>query len=182
MRALLVRSLLCAAVLSVAATPALRAEDAPAAPATKASDLAWLVGRWTSGGGDDGFEESWLPVGGGTLAAVSRLVHGGETGMYELSAIEPEGDGLVLRIRHFSRGLEPWKSEAGAAPTWRLVRAAAREAVFEDPAREFPRRIVYRREAGSGGRPDALVAGLEGTREGKPHRTDFRLTLAGGGG
>jgi hypothetical protein len=155
-----------------------RSEEAPASgiAATKASDLEWLVGRWASGDGDEGFEEAWIPAGGGTLAAVSRMVHGGKTGMYELSAVEPDADGLVLRIRHFSPGLVPWKSEAEAAPAWRLVRSGPREAVFEDPARAFPRRIAYRREAGGEGGPDVLVARLEGEQGGKPRVTEFRLT------
>ena len=143
-------------------------EEKPAVPAV--ADLAWLAGSWRAGNESDGFEEHWLPAAGGTMAAVSRNIHGGKTGLYELSAIEPgEGGRPVLRIRHFGPGLAPWKSEAEGTPAWPLLSAKKGEAVFEDPAREFPRRIVYRLVE------DDLVARLEPAEGAKNRPLEFRL-------
>jgi hypothetical protein len=158
------------AAAALAAPPRLRAEEAP--PPTRLSDLAWLEGHWRSGG-EDAFDEVWLPADGGSMAAVSRLVHGGKANLYELSTIEESPEGLALRIRHFGPGLSPWKSEEGGTPTWRLARTGRSEAVFEDAARDFPRTIAYRRESGDAG--DVLVARLEGTAQGKPRTMEFRL-------
>jgi hypothetical protein len=163
-----------AAVLALSAV-VLRFAKASEDPPAGLAGLAWLEGHWRSGG-EDAFDETWLPAGGGSMAAVSRLVHGGKANLYELSAIEETDAGLVLRIRHFGPGLEPWKSEAEATPTWALSKSAPNEVVFEDATRDFPRRISYRREAGSAGKPDALVARLEGSKDGKPREMEFRLT------
>jgi hypothetical protein len=156
-------------------------EPAPSAGGTvkeaTLADLAWLAGRWRSQDGGEVFDETWLPAEGDAMAAVSRSVEGGKTGLYELSAIERTDAGLVLRIRHFGPGVAPWASESGETPSWPLARRGAREATFEEPSRAFPRRIVYRREKGAGA--DVLVARLEGERGGKPATMEFRLARVG---
>ncbi len=160
-----------AVALSLAAAAVSREEDAPKA---SVDDLAWLAGRWEEReGAGSAFEEWWLPPAGKTMAAVSRQVEGGATKMYELSAIEADGESLVLVIRHFGAGLAPWKSEAAGAGRWRLVEAGKRSAAFEDPVHDFPRRIAY-----AAGKGDTLEVTLEGERDGHPSRMQFTFRRA----
>lgn len=163
-----------AAVLCAAFAMGRDAAVAQEKPATLA-DLAWLEGSWRSVDGAEIFDETWLAPEGDSMSAVSREVQGGKTRMYELSTIEATDAGPVLRIRHFGAGLAPWKSEAADTPSWPLASRGDREATFEEPSRGFPRRIVYRREAGKDGKPDVLVAKLDGERGGKPMAMEFRL-------
>ncbi len=53
---------------------------------------------------------------------------------------------LVMRIRHFNRGLEPWRSEAEAPMTLSVQRLGKNEVVFEDTSEGFLPIIHYRRE------------------------------------
>jgi len=159
-------------VLGIAAAAgALHAEETKKAGKGVAS-MGWLAGDWTSDDHGVVFDEHWLAPKGDAMYAVSRMVQGAATKMCELSVIEDTDDGTWLRVRHFSRSLEPWKMDAAGPMAHRLVESAENRAVFEDEKREFPRRIVYSREG------DTLTARLEGTKGGKPADQEFKLTLA----
>jgi hypothetical protein len=158
-------------VLAAAAGAALHAEEAKK-PAKGVASMGWLAGDWTSDEHGMAFDEHWLAPKGDSMFAVSRMVQGTATKMCELSVIEETEDGTWLRVRHFSRSLEPWKMDAAGPMAHRLVESAENRAVFEDGKREFPRRIVYSREG------DVLTARLEGTKGGKPADQEFKLTLA----
>jgi hypothetical protein len=161
-----------AAVLAAAGTAA-ALEGETKAKAT-VEDLAWLAGNWVHGEGDEAFHETWLPPAGGSLVGASRDVSHGKTTLVELSTIETAADGaLVLYIRHFGAGLVPWKSEAAGPVRMPLASSKKGEAVFEDPERDFPKRLTYR--AGKG---DTLEALLEGTRGGAPMNMEFRFRRA----
>jgi len=57
----------------------------------------------------------------------------------------------------------------GAAPvSFKLIRSSDKEAVFENPAHDFPRRIIYRRSS-----QDTLFARIEGTNKGVEKGIDF---------
>lgn len=75
-----------------------------------------------------------------------RITEDGHARLYELFVIERDGDGLALRVRHFDRALVPWEGERDGPMAFTLLRAEDSHAVFEDPTRAFPRRIVYTRE------------------------------------
>ena len=158
-------------VLAAAAGAVLHAEETKK-PSAGVASMTWLAGDWTSDEHGMAFDEHWLAPKGDAMFAVSRMVQGTVTKMCELSVIEDTADGTWLRIRHYSRSLEPWKMDADGPLAMRLVEYAERRAVFEDAKREFPRRIVYSREG------DVLTARLEGTRDGKPADEEFKLTLA----
>jgi hypothetical protein len=163
-------SLAAAALVAVAALGPGFAAEGEGKKATVA-DLAWMTGSWCSEHGGDRYEEHWLPPAGGSMAAVFRAVEGGKPDMYEISAVETGEDGRpVLRIRHFGPGLVPWKSEAEKTPSWPLASTAKDEAVFEDPAADFPRRIVYRLADAS-----TLAVKLEPAPGSKRQPMEFRL-------
>jgi hypothetical protein len=163
------RALVPVLVAAAAAAFALSASAEEKKTSARIADLSWLEGAWRHAAGDDSFDECWTGAAGGTMAAVSRDVTQGRTSMYELSTIETTETGLVLRIRHFGEGLAPWKSEAAGPGSWPLAKCEGQEAVFEDPARDFPRTIVYRRDK------DVLKATLDGKRGDKPMHMEFEL-------
>lgn len=149
---------------AVALSLLLTAAAAPAAPAEAAHDLsrlAWLGGCWRSATGEPGSGEHWMPLAGGTLIGVSRTVRQGRTVAHEFLQIRAQADGRIAYLAHPS----------GQAPAaFPLVSLDAREAVFENPAHDFPTRIVYTRMADT-----ALVVRIEGERGGAPRVIRFPM-------
>jgi len=140
----------------------------PAAAPSPLDDLAWLSGTWRheeeSG---DMEEETWSSPRADAMVGMLRMAQRGRVNLYELMSIELDGpagsaDGplipgqepvaggapqrLVFHLRHFQRGLVPWEAEKSGPLTFTIKSLAPNEAVFEDPARDFPRELVYRRE------------------------------------
>ena len=50
------------------------------------------------------------------------------------------------------------------------MRGTSNEAVFENPAHDFPQRVIYKRDG------DKLNARIEGTKDGKTRGIDFPYT------
>lgn len=122
--------------------------------------LRWLSGHWIGDHGSDRYEEWWSEPDGGMLLGAFRRLRDEEPRFYELLAVEPEGEGLVVRIKHFDPGLRGWE-EKDEAVTLDLVSLGDAEAVFLK--RGEARWMVYRRNPATG----ELVAYFE-TAE-KPH-------------
>lgn len=74
-----------------------------------AIDLAWMSGRWIGTIGEDMIEEHWSTPHGGTLMGMHRWLKNDEVYLYEFMAIEPDENNLVLKIKHFNRGLIGWE-------------------------------------------------------------------------
>lgn len=107
-------------------------------------DLGWLAGTWVGHVGDDVVEEHWNPLRGGMLLGTFRWVREGRVRFYEIEAIEPEADGVVLRVKHFDPGLVGWE-ERDAPHEFVLVESDDRGAVFFERDKPDPRWAVYRR-------------------------------------
>jgi hypothetical protein len=130
--------------------------------ATSMADLAWLSGCWQHSAGSRTVTEFWLPPDGGTMIGVSRTVNAGKTVAHEF---------LLLRVG--SQGIEYVATPSGQAETvFTATRVAAGEAVFENPAHDFPTRITYRKTDGG------VVATIDGLVKGKPRAIDFRYRAA----
>jgi hypothetical protein len=145
---------------------------APEASAARGSvaDLAWMAGHWT--GGEEGqlSEEVWTEPSGDCMLGMWRYVAGGRLKVYESLALVADGDGVVMRLRHFNPDGVGWE-EKERPLNLRLVRNAEREAAFEGPGRKDAEtvRITYRRTG-----TDSLVSVLEKWLPGQsPSRTDF---------
>jgi hypothetical protein len=110
-----------------------------AAPeAKRAEDLGWLAGTWVAEeAGGAWTEERWGKPRGGVMLGTSLAGEGGEAGWFEYMRIAAGKDGRLAF--HASPGGAP----ASAFP---LVASGKHEAVFENPAHDYPTRIVYRRE------------------------------------
>jgi endonuclease YncB( thermonuclease family) len=74
---------------------------------------------------------------------------------------------LVYRMLHYRPGLDV--TEKNGPMVYRVVELTEDRVIFEDPEREFPRRLVYVREG------DRLHFHFEGVRDGEPTtiRMDF---------
>lgn len=116
--------------------------------------LAWISGSWISPPGKTQIEEHWTDVGGNMLLGVGRTLSGGKTVFFEFLRIEARPDGVY------------YVAQPGGRPAtdFKLTRLTANEALFENPAHDFPKRILYRRN------PDgtilARIDGGEGVQEG----------------
>ena len=149
-------------IFGLAPTPAptIRAmQSEKPAQTFKIEDLAWLSGDWETAPGRMQNDEHWTKVAGGSLIGMSRTVAGGKTVFFEYLRIEARGDG-VYYVAH------PKARTPGT--DFKLTRLTGQEAVFENPAHDFPKRIIYRKTA-----DDALTARVEGDGTEKEKPQDF---------
>ena len=116
------------------------------------ADVSWIAGDWQaiSGGGSGRrqSEEHWTKAAGGSMMGMSRTVAGDKTVEFEYLRIEQRADG-VYYIAH------PGARCPGT--DFKLTRASATEAVFENPQHDFPKRIIYSKNA-----DDSLTASIDG--------------------
>jgi hypothetical protein len=113
------------------------------------ADLAWIAGAWQSApGGKRQSEEHWTTAAGATMMGMSRTVAGEKTVEFEYLRIEQRADGIYYVAHPKARC---------PATDFKLTRATANEAVFENPQHDFPKRIIYRK-----GADDSLTASVDG--------------------
>jgi hypothetical protein len=125
------------------------------APAVK--DVAWISGCWDFTRNGRHVVENWTAAEGGTIMGVSRTVSSGKTSEWEF-----------LIIREGAKGLE-YVAKPSRQPeaTFTATSVSATEVVFENPAHDFPKKIVYKRDG------DTLVASIEGRMNGQIRRIEF---------
>jgi hypothetical protein len=160
----------CAALLARADTHGQAA--AGTTPPLKATveQLAWVAGAWTGTLGDRIIEQHWSAPLGGSIVAMYRSIQANRVTLYELLAIEQEGDGVVLRIKHFAPGPGLVGREAkDESANNRLVSLEGRTAVFEGGDAANPARITFKS-------PDASTLNIvsERRRDGAPVVTEFK--------
>lgn len=86
------------------------------------SDVSWLVGSWQGTAFGSQFEEVWNPGSVGSMVGMWKLfdavkgVH-----FYELMLLKEQGDGLVLKVKHFSADFVAWEDKEDAV-TFRLIK------------------------------------------------------------
>lgn len=123
--------------------------------------LAWLTGCWAREGKEAGTGETWMPPAGGTMLGMSRAVKDGKTSFIEFLQIRTGPEGKLQYVV-----LMPGQSEVA----FTLTKLTDTEAVFENPAHDFPQRIIYRREGKA-----KLFARIEGPENGKTVGVDFPM-------
>jgi len=164
---------------AVTASPAVAQDAIGSAPPAKAAidQLAFISGPWTGTLGDRTIEQHWTAPLGTSMLAMYRNVQDGQPRLYELLAIEQEGDSLVLRIKHFAPGEGlVGRQEKDVAVTHRLVKVEGQTAVFEGTGPN-PNRVIFTRTSA-----DGLTIRVERLRDGAIAGTDFqyrRLEAAG---
>jgi hypothetical protein len=126
-------------VLTLAITLAGDARAQGGKPAARGTltQLAWLAGTWTGGGGPVTFEEWWTPAAGGAMLAVSRTLKGDRMVAFEFLRIIERDGGLVYIAQ-----------PNGRPPTeFTLTAITADSATFENPMHDFPKMVRYARRA-----------------------------------
>lgn len=125
---------------------------AAAGPGAGVVDLAWLSGSWVSREGDRWTEEWWTPPRGGIMIGAGFSGRGESASSFEHMRIMAGEDG---RVAFFGM--------PGGAPAVRfpMVSGGPGEAVFENPAHDYPQRIRYRLE---GETLVATVSLIDGTK------------------
>ena len=128
--------------------------------APSVTDVAWMSGCWDSTRNGRHVVEYWMPPEGGTLLGVSRTVANGKTSEWEF-----------LMVRAGEKGLEYVAKPSGQAEAaFVAIRVSPTEVAFENLAHDFPQRIIYKRDG------DALVAAIEGMRNGQSRRIEYPYT------
>lgn len=121
------------------------------------AELAWLAGSWSGEERGTVSEEHWTLPAGGLMVGMHRDVSAAGS-FFEALRIERRPDGIYYVAQ-----------PRGGAPTaFRLVERGRERAVFENPAHDHPRRILYWREGG------VLRARIEGSEGGKPRASEWR--------
>jgi hypothetical protein len=98
---------------------------------------------------------------GGTMLGIGRTVKAGKTVEFEFMRIHEAPDGKLLFT-----AIPSGQTEA----TFTQLRLSDAEIVFENPAHDFPQRVIYRRDGDA-----RLVASIEGTRNGKMRSIEFPM-------
>ncbi len=129
-------------------SPVVTAQTDKPAQTFKVEDLAWMSGDWETAPGRAQTDEHWTKPAGGSMIGMSRTVAGGKTVFYEYLRIETRGADIYY-VAH------PKARTPGT--DFKLVKLNGQEAVFENPAHDFPKRIVYRKNADG-----TLTARVEG--------------------
>ena len=119
----------------------------------KISDLGWMSGDWqTDPSGRAVSEEHWTRPAGGSMIGMGRTLAGDRTVAFEFLRVEERGESIYYVA-----------SPKGRCPAtdFKLTRLSGQEAVFENPAHDFPKRIIYRKNSEG---LTAIVDGGEGTK------------------
>ena len=135
--------------------------DLEASEQLSVNDLKWLAGCWASVGGETGSGEQWSLPAGGTLLGVSRTVHDGKTVAHEFMQIRTTEAGEIELIA------QPSGQAGGSFPMRSL---SADEVVFENPAHDFPQRVIYHLKS-----PGNIEARIEGHVEDVARTVNFPL-------
>jgi len=108
-------------------------------------------------------EECWTAPGGGILLGMHRDITSSGKAFFEFLRIAASGDSVTY-----------WGSPMGKTPTpFRLKTQGPNRVVFENPAHDFPQRILYWLE-GDG----TLRARVEGVEKGAARQEEWRWRRA----
>lgn len=145
--------LLCSLALTHAlATRTLEAQNVDPAAAM------WLAGCWEQQRGARVVHEQWMAPQGGMMLGTNRTVVADTARAFEFLRLAPREGRLTYTAMPGGR----------AETHFAAVALSDTLLVFENPAHDFPQRILYRRI----GR-DSLVARIEGERGGQLRGIDF---------
>ena len=125
-------------------------EELPAATARALESLQrlkWMHGEWISSQGGDTLHETWSTAHRDSMMGMFRWIKGDKVWMFELITITAEGDEVVFRLKHFSRGMVGWE-EKDESLTAKLTHMSENEAVFDGERKGKALRFVYEKQDG----------------------------------
>lgn len=126
---------------------------APAHAACPVDTIAWLTGSWSATRNGVREEEHWMAPRAGVMMGMNRIATDTKLRGFEFFRIETRGDSVFYM-----------SSPGGRHPAtpFRLTECGPGRVVFENPAHDFPQRVIYQLV-----HPDTLHARIEGTMKGK---------------
>jgi len=137
------------------------AATAGADDAARVDRFAWMSGCWGFDTETGRYEEIWTAPSGNSMLGVSRRIENGFTREFEFLRIVTSGGGGFDYIA-MPRGENETRFNTASITDHRVV--------FDNPANEFPSRIVYEHTP-----PDQLDARIEGTSNGQPMALRFPM-------
>ena len=159
-----------AAVLLIVASAVTTAQTQSVPAKATIDQLSWVAGAWTGTLGERTIEQHWSAPLGGSIIAMYRSIQNSKATLYELLAMEQDGEGVSLRIKHFAPGAGLVGQEAkDESANHALVKLEDRLAVFEGGSSASPVRVTFRSPD-----PNTLNITVERTRNGAPVSTEFK--------
>ena len=132
----------------------------PAAPTVKT--LEWMTGCWTTKRGETTSVESWTKANDEVMFGVSyTLGRTGKVQEFEFLRVAVQDGRLVYLAQPGGNPVTAFALTPGGA---------AREAVFANPAHDFPKRVGYRAT------PAGLLAWIDGGDAAPGRRIEFPMT------
>jgi hypothetical protein len=129
-------------------------------PRPTLQDLAWIAGHWRIEQGDRLVDEQWMQPAAGLMMGMARNIQAGKVREYEFTLLRQEPNGDIFYVASPSKQAET---------SFKLTSLSGGTAVFENPEHDFPKKIVYARQADG-----SLLAAIEGPgRDGKPRRVEY---------
>jgi hypothetical protein len=122
-------------------------------------DLGWIAGSWTGALRGVEMEEHWTAPKGDSMIGIHRDVGQGRTLSFEFLRIEQRQDQIVYLS--MPNGRSP-------ATPFPLRELSGTRVVFENPAHDFPQRIIYWKDGTD------LRARIEGTINGTAGSEEWR--------
>jgi hypothetical protein len=123
---------------------------------------AWMAGYWLSCENGEQVSETWT-IGGKELLLGSSITHAKDGTHFEMMRIGKGAGG----------GLSLFSSPDGVPPTeFALKSQDANRVTFENPAHDFPQRIIYARDG------KILTARIEGRIKDRDEAMDWRYVAA----
>jgi hypothetical protein len=122
--------------------------------------LSWMSGCWRQESDSRTVDEMWMAPSGDGMLGMSRTVAKGRIAEHEFLQIRAQAGRVVYIARPSGQ------PEA----TFTASKLGPREVVFENPAHDFPQRIIYRLQADG-----SIAARIEGTRDGRIRGIDFPM-------
>ncbi len=121
------------------------------------NDASWLVGTWGDEQNGERIHEEWKYA-DGILIGKSVTISEGNPPFSETMRIEPREGGLVFIV-----------SVRGEAPvTFTATRVAPGEVIFENPAHDYPQRILYQQVTA-----DSIYARIDGSSDDDTMMAEF---------
>src|SRR3954467_10378160 len=106
---------------------------------TSLADIAWIGGHWGLSNDHLTIEEAWPTPPGGMMLGVERTILRDKNRVVEFE---------FLRIEERVDGIFYVAQPNGQPPTdFKLVRGSTSQAVFENRAHDFPKRVTYLKNA-----------------------------------
>src|SRR5262245_20273147 len=122
--------------------------------------LSWIAGCWEGREPARVYTEQWMKPEGGLMLGMSRTVVGGKAREFEFLQISQQGTDIFYIA----------KPSGQPEASFKLIQNSKQEVVFENPAHDFPQRIIYRLL------PDgSMTARIEGKMNGGERGIDFPM-------